>query len=92
MQKHRPFTHRTPPTTPLLQVLRELEAGGRREEFAKLAGTSTNYLYQLATCKRKSCRATLAKQIADASVEMSLRYGTPVLSLETVATMCAMRG
>lgn len=86
----KPFTRKNPPTTPLLAILRDLENKGKREEFAKMAGTSVNYLYQLATCARQSCRVSLAKKIADASVEMSLRHGTAVITLDQVATMCAV--
>jgi hypothetical protein len=88
--QRKPFQRKNEPAAPLLAILRDLETKGKREEFARLAGTSVNYLYQLGTCKRKSCRVSLAKQIADASVEMNLLYGTPVLTLEQVAMMCAV--
>ena len=77
------------PRTPLLQVLRDLATDDKRNEFAALAGTSRLYLYQLSICSRKSCRADLAKRIADASVVMSSKYGTQVLTLEGLSTMCA---
>lgn len=80
------------PRTPLLQVLRQLETKERRDEFAALAGTSRLYLYQLSICSRKSCRADLAKRIADASVVMAEKYGTQVLTLEGISTMCADSG
>lgn len=77
-----------PPTTPLLQVLRQLATDERRQEFAALAGTSVAYLYQIAGCNRGSPRSLLAKGIADASVVMHERYGSDVLTLDTVITMC----
>ena len=77
------------PRTPLLHVLRQLGTDDKRNEFAALAGTSRLYLYQLSICSRKSCRADLAKRIADASVVMAEKYGTQVLTLEVISTMCA---
>ncbi len=80
----------TTPPTPLLALLRAYETVQRREEFAQLAGTSRIYLYQIAGCYRGrvSCSADLAKRIADASVVMAERYGTPAITMETIATMC----
>ena len=77
------------PKTPLLAVLRQLGTDDKRNEFAALAGTSRLYLYQLSICSRKSCRADLAKRIADASVVMAEKYGTQVLTLDGLSTMCA---
>ena len=77
------------PRTPLLAVLRQLGTDDKRDEFAGLAGTSRLYLYQLSICSRRSCRADLAKRIADASVVMHEKYGTQVLTLEGLSTMCA---
>ena len=76
------------PKTPLLHVLRQLGTDDKRNEFAAMAGTSRLYLYQLSICSRKSCRADLAKRIADASVVMAEKYGTQVLTLEGLSTMC----
>lgn len=80
------------PRTPLLHVLRQLGTDDKRNEFAALAGTSRLYLYQLSICSRRSCRADLAKRIADASVVMAEKYGTQVLTLEVLSTMCADSG
>lgn len=80
-----------PPATPLLALLRELETDDRRRTFAALTGTSVDYLYQLATCQRKSCRAPLAKSIADASVVMSRKFGTVIVTMDELAVMCACR-
>ena len=74
--------------TPLLLLLRQLETDDRRRAFAQDAGTSVNYLYQLAGCKRRSCSALKAKQIADASKLAAKRWATPVISMEEIATMC----
>lgn len=78
----------TPPTTPLLALLRDLETDAKRNEFAGLAGTKVAYLYQLAGCNRKSCRADLAQKIADASVKIAAKYGTAPITVQTLATMC----
>lgn len=83
---------RNAPKTPLLHVLRQLGTDDKRNEFAALAGTSRLYLYQLSICSRRSCRADLAKRIADASVVMAEKYGTQVLTLELLSTMCADSG
>ena len=80
-----------PPTTPLLTILRQLTNDTQRDEFAALSGTSTAYLYQLAGCNRRACSARLAKRIADASYEMTLRYGSDELTMEQIATMCPVR-
>lgn len=79
-----------PPTTPLLQILRQLGSADKRQEFAKLADTSVAYLYQLGSCARGACRTRLAKGIADASVEMNKRYGTDIVTMDTLATMCPL--
>ena len=79
-----------PPTTPLLQVLRQLGSADKRREFAKLVDTSVAYLYQLASCARGACRTRLAKNIADASVVMHERHGTDIVTMDTLATMCPM--
>lgn len=79
-----------PPTTPLLQILRQLDSAEKRQEFASLADTSVAYLYQLASCARGACRTRLAKGIADASVEMNKRYGTDIVTMDTLATMCPL--
>lgn len=79
----------TPPTTPLLALLRDLGTDAKRQEFATEAGTTVAYLYQLAGCNRRSCRADLAAKIAAASVTISKKYGTPAITVEVLATMCA---
>lgn len=80
---------KNPPQTPLLATLRALEPQQRRE-FATLAGTSVSYLYALGTCDRKGCRSPLAKGIADASCAMAAKYGSPVVTQDELATMCAV--
>ena len=87
-----PGGRKNPPATPLLALLRELETAKRRQEFATLAGTSVNYLYQLGTCKRCSCRVGLAQKIAAASLRLNKKYDTAVLNTENVMTMCALNG
>ena len=83
------MARRNQPKTPLLALLRELANDERRAEFAALCGTTHIYLYQLAICSRKSCRADLAKRIADASEAMGKKYGTRVLTQDILATMCS---
>ncbi len=79
---------KTDPKTPLLDLLRQLETDERRNEFAKLSGTTTSYLYQLASCNRGACRSRLAKGIEDASAKMAKKYGTPTISMQQLALMC----
>ena len=79
---------RNDPRTPLLAVLRALTPE-QRAEFAAEADTQVSYLYALSICARRSPRALLAKSIADASVVMCRRYGSPVVTLDDLATMCA---
>ena len=78
------------PTTPLLAILRQLTPE-ERVEFAALAGTKVDYLYQLGGCNRGSCRSRLAKAIADASEIMAMQTGSDTISMETLATMCPVR-
>lgn len=82
---------KTSPKTPLLALLRDLTPE-RRAEFAMLAGTTVEYLYQLAGCNRGACRSLLAKRIADASEVLAQCYGTPSVSMEVLATMCVLPG
>lgn len=76
--------------TPLLELLRALETDERRDEFAELAGTTRMYAYQLGTCQRRSCRTPLAVALAEASNRMNKKYGTPVISIEEIGTMCGV--
>lgn len=75
------------PKTPLLKILRGLTPP-QRTEFAKLAGTSVSYIYQLAGCNRTSCRTVLTRGLAEASVVMAKKYGTPVVTMQELAAMC----
>ena len=75
------------PSTPLLAVLRALTPE-QREEFASEANTQVSYLYALATCARRSPRASLAVAIASASATMERRYGSPAVTVEQLASMC----
>lgn len=74
--------------TPLLEILRQLENDAKRDEFAALCGTSKGYLYQLSICGRRGCRVALAQRIAEASEKMAAKYGTPAITVQTLATMC----
>lgn len=79
------------PITPLSTLLRELTPR-RRKQFAALAATSVSYLYQLAGCHRGRCRVDLALRIAKASEVLRKKYGTPIVTVETLATMCELKG
>lgn len=61
-----------------------------RERLATLAGTSVLYLYNLAACRREP-KVGLALRIAAASAEVA-REGLLEISVEQLATMCAMEG
>lgn len=75
------------PKTPLLRILRGLTPA-QRSEFAKLAGTSVSYIYQLAGGKHTSPRTVLARGLADASVVMAQKYGTLPITMQEIAGMC----
>lgn len=79
------------PITPLLAALRTLTVE-EQEQFARLAGTSRSYLYQLAICSRRSPRSVLAKGIADASVVLHVQTlgRCPKLTLDAIASMCPL--
>ena len=78
--------------TPLLTALRACTVE-EQHEWAGLAGTKRNYLYQLATCSRRSPGVDLAKRIADASVKMhvSTLGRVPKVTMDQIATMCAVK-
>lgn len=81
----------SPPTTPLLAILRQMTPQ-QRLEFATLAGTKVDYLYQLAGCNRTSCRSALAMRIASASEQMALLCGSAPIGMSTLAVMCSESG
>ncbi len=58
----------SPPIHPLLNALRSCTVA-EQHEFARLAGTKRNYLYQLAGATRCP-KLKLALRIVDASVKM----------------------
>lgn len=60
----------------------------QRDELASAAGTTTGYLYQLATCKRGCPSASLALAIEDASRKVSKRFKSPVITVKEMAEMC----
>lgn len=79
------------PQTPLLALLRVL-TDEQRATLAKEAGTTTSYLYALATCQRGACRSDLAHAIEKASESMCRATGgvSPIVSMKELATMCAV--
>lgn len=78
-----------PPMTPLLEVLRQCTVE-EQHELAALAGTQRNYLYQLATCQRKSTKLDTAFKIVEAVNKMHVRSlgRIPKISLDELAQMC----
>lgn len=78
-----------PPITPLLEVLRTCSVP-EQEEIARLAGTTRNYLYQVATCHRASVRASTAVAISTAVTKMHVKTlgRVPKISFEEIASMC----
>jgi DNA-binding transcriptional regulator YdaS (Cro superfamily) len=75
--------------TPLAVWLREAQPE-ERERMARLAGTSINYLHQIAACRREP-KVRLALSIAQATSEMK-RRGLAPIKVEQLATMCAVEG
>lgn len=77
--------------TPLLTALRACSVD-EQYEFARLAGTKRNYLYQLATCHRKNPGLKLAQAICDASADLHRRTAgrVPALTTADIAGMCAI--
>lgn len=80
----------TEPVTPLLDILRACTVP-EQEELAKMAGTTRNYLYQVATCHRKAVRVSTALAISEAVTRMHVRTlgRIPKISVSDIATMCA---
>jgi DNA-binding Xre family transcriptional regulator len=79
-----------PPKTPLLEVLRQCTTE-QQQQIADMAGTTRNYLYQLATCQRKSTSVSKAASISMAVTRMHvITLGkVPKISMEEIAEMCA---
>ena len=75
--------------TPLLTVLRSLTVD-EQHDLADMAGTTRNYLYQLASCDRKP-RLNLGMKIGAATRVMNKRTEgrCPVLSVQELGQMCA---
>ncbi len=78
--------------TPLSQWLRAATQV-ERERLAALSGTETNYLYQLASCRREP-KVGLAFAIETATKQMHEEsFGRlPVVTALDLATMCAIEG
>lgn len=80
-------------STPLSDLLRDATPD-ERDRLARLAGTTVNYLYQVAGCHRPRPSAEFAVALADAS--MTLNKATkgrlPILTVREIATMCAVAG
>jgi hypothetical protein len=78
----------TEPKTPLIELLRDL-TDEQRHLFAKWSQTPLTYLYALGGCSRKACRSDKAVLIAQATQRLNKRFGTRVITVEELATMCA---
>lgn len=76
--------------TPLLEALRACANSAEQHTFAQLAGTSRNYLYQLALCERKNPGIQTVNAIVEASKVMHVRTTgrVPKLTMEDFANMC----
>lgn len=78
--------------TPLANWLR-LAAPEERDRLALLAGTSTNYLWQIASCRREP-RVSLAFSIESSSRRMwaETEGRLPIVTAEEIAHACALDG
>ena len=77
--------------TPLLKVLRSMSVP-EQHQLAEQAGTSRNYLYQLAGCTRVPGVA-LATRIVQAVAEWNkaTKGRVPAISMAEIASMCSTR-
>ncbi|MFN7817841.1 MAG: hypothetical protein ACK5OQ_16550 [Burkholderiales bacterium] len=73
-------------TTPLARWLSDASPD-QRDRLASIAGTSQNYIYQLAACMREP-KVGLAFRIEDATREI----GPFTVTAREMATMCALDG
>ena len=77
--------------TILLDFL-QAASSDERERCALLAGTTVNYLYQLAGCNRQQAGSDLALRIEDATTTMNIETSgrLPAISVRELAAMCAV--
>jgi len=77
--------------TPLTEMLRECTAE-QREEVARRAGTTVNYLYSIAGCHRQKINVALALAIEDASKELHERTdgNVPIVTARDISSMCVL--
>jgi hypothetical protein len=82
-------TSKTP--TPLLEWLRAA-SNDQRARAAALAGTSVNYLWQLAGCHRGVPKADLAFMLEDAFRKLHAETdgALPLITARDLSTMCAV--
>ena len=82
---------KTPPRTPLLEVLRRCTLD-EQNEIARMAGTKRNYLFQLGSCQRKQTTLRKGLRIVQAVATMHARScgRIPKITLEELATMCPL--
>ena len=78
--------------TPLLLALRQCNTA-EQHEFAALAGTTRNYLYQMATCQRSEYLSETVRRVSEASKAMHVKPTgrVPKLSMEEISQMCILR-
>ena len=78
------------PKTPLLKLLRML-TDEQRDQLAADAEVRKDYLYKLASCNRKQCKADMAVRIEAATKKMRERtkQKTPVITVAELGSMCS---
>ncbi len=87
----RPNTEKA--ATPLAALLRECD-DAQRDRLAALAGTTVNYLYNLAGCHRRDPSSSLAVGIEDASRKLhaETKGRTRIVTVRELASMCSVAG
>lgn len=81
-----------PPKTPLTSVMRAMNSE-QLNEFARHAGMTKDYLYQIAGLHRKKISVQHAFRIEDASTLMARKHrGLPRITAREIATMGDLQG
>jgi hypothetical protein len=80
------------PETPLLKLLRCCTVA-EQHELARLAGTTRNYLYQMAGCHRKEFSASKVMAVSEAATRMHVKSlgRIPKISAEAITAMCSLK-
>lgn len=87
-------TPTTPPATCLMALLRACKDDAERDLLAGWAGTTRNYLYNLAGCHRGQPKLKLGLAIANASERLHKHTEgrTPIVTADALASMCDVAG